>query len=194
MDTFEELKKIWKMLGFKGHVKNYSSKALWVLETDTGKPVAHILSPMTKSPPKVDADAFRREDGRPIEGHSSWWKIYDANTDVFDNGKNQLRVSSIARTAVGDDEFAKGQKIIYQETDWGVPIRIVTDLRRNKKKRIVAYHVSGLGWLDPSKMLVATYNHEIDNARPVFPKVGEPFVRTRRDQDLINNLESLGLT
>ena len=148
MSAYEELKKIWKMLGFKDHVKNFSSKPLWVLETETGRPVAHLLPPMTKSPPKVDADAFRRKDGKPIEGHSSWWKIYDANADVFDDGKGGLRVSSIARTAVKDDEFEGGAtgSTVYDQAAWGVPIRLVIDIRRDKKKkRIVAYHVSGLG-------------------------------------------------
>jgi hypothetical protein len=43
MGAHEELKKLWKKLGFKGHVKNFSSQPLWVLETGTGKPLAHLL-------------------------------------------------------------------------------------------------------------------------------------------------------
>lgn len=193
MGTYDELKKIWKLLNIKGHVKNYSSQPLWVLETESGKPVAHHLSPMTKSPPAIDADAFRRKDGKPIEGHPSWWKIYDvANAELFDDANNGLRISAIAKAAVKDDEFARGGKIIYDEKDWGVPIRLLTAIRRNKKRRIVAYHVEGIGWLEPDQMLAMTCKHEVDNARPVFPKRRNPFVRTRRDQDLINNIEVMG--
>ena len=64
---------------------------MWVLETDTipGKAVAHILSPGMKSPPQVDADAFRRVDDKPIEGHGSWWKFYDVSTaEIFDKGSD----------------------------------------------------------------------------------------------------------
>ncbi len=78
-DLYEELKKVWKLLDLKGHVKNYSSKSIWVLETDSGLAIAHLLKPMTKSPPLIDAE-------------------------IFDQG-DDLRVSVIAKTAVGDEEF-----------------------------------------------------------------------------------------
>jgi hypothetical protein len=45
----------------------------------------------------------------------------------------------------------------------------------------------------PGEMLAMTCDHEVDNARPVFPGGGKPFIRTRRDQDLIINLEAMGL-
>lgn len=68
----------------------------------------------------------------------------------------------------------------------------MTDVRRDKKKRIIGYLVSGVGWVDPNEMLVMTCHHEVDNARPVFPEGGKPFVRTCRDQELMNNLDSMG--
>lgn len=192
MSGYQDLKKIWKKLGIKCHIKNYSSKALWVLETDTGKPIAHILKPRTKSPPKVDADAFKRRDGKAIDGHKFWWKVYDiSNVEVFDLG-NDLVVSAVTKTALKDDEFGK-DSVTYNESEWGVSIRLVTDIRRDKKRRIVAYHVNELGWLSPSETLAMTCNHEIDNARPVFPNGRTPYIRTRRDQALINNLETMGL-
>ncbi len=62
----------------KGKVRNYSTKELWVLETDTndpkGPPIAHRLLSMQKSPIEFDVDGFRRVDNKPIDGHSSWWK------------------------------------------------------------------------------------------------------------------------
>lgn len=39
MRAFERLKLLWKYFGVKGHVINFSSTLLWVLETDSGKPV-----------------------------------------------------------------------------------------------------------------------------------------------------------
>lgn len=192
MSTYDELKKIWKMLGFKGHVKNYSSKAVWVLETDSGPPVAHLLKPMTKSPAMTDADAFKRVDRGLIDGHKDWWKIYDSSAEIFDDGKD-MRVSVITKTAVNDKKFAKDPGTIkYDKSDWGVPIKLVTDVQRDKKKRVIAYLISGLGWVDSKQMLAMACRHEVDNARPVFPKGSDPFVRTRRDQELFNNLESKG--
>jgi hypothetical protein len=67
MGAFEELKKIWKKLGITGHVKNFSSKPLWVLETESGRPVARVLSPSFKTPVDVDVDGFKRVDGGAIE-------------------------------------------------------------------------------------------------------------------------------
>ena len=36
--------------------------------------------------------------------------------------------------------------------------------------------------------LKMTYRHEIDNARPVFPVSGRPYIRTRKDKEFFNNL------
>jgi len=195
VSAYEELKSIWKKLSVKGHVKNFSSKSLWVLETDKGRPIAHILLPMTKSPQTVDVDAFRRKDGGAIEGCSSWWKFYDfSNAEVYDSSKG-VKVSQITKTAVTDDEFSPGNRngITYDEAlIWGLPIQLVTEVKRDKKKNIVSYFVTGVGWVNKETVLEMTCRGEIDNARPVFPKSGEPYVRTRRDQELLNNLSVLG--
>lgn len=194
MASIQALRAIWKKLGFKGHVKNSSSKPLWILETDSipGKAVAHLLPPGRKSPPAVDGDAFRRVDGKSIEGHASWWKIYSGSTaEVLDQG-GDVRVSVIAKTAVTDLEFSK-DPIVYDHTSgWSVPIQLVTDVRRDKRKKIVEYHVSGVGWVDRGTFLAMTCHHEVDNARPVFPDGGIPYVRTRRDPELANNISAMG--
>lgn len=188
MSIYQKLKYVWKKLGIKGQVKNFSSLSLWVLETETGPPIAHRLLPMMKSPNSIDADAFRRTDNKAIEGHKSWWKIYDFSTaEIFDE-KNSVRVSSITKTRVNDKEFGD-TLIVYDESSWGVPVKLITDVRRNKKKEITRYHVTGLGWLSPLEALSLVCHGEIDNGRPVFPKKGKPFIRTRRDQELLNNLE-----
>ncbi len=192
MDTKQKLKSLWKKLGINGQVVNFSSKSLWVIETNTGKSIAHLLLPMTKWPIKIDTDAFRREDGKAIEGHKSWWKFYDYSTvEVYDNG-NDVKLSVVTKVKVNDEEFG-GKSIVYDSSkSWGIPVKLVTDVRRNKKDKITQYLVSGLGWMNPEDALSLTCQREIDNARPVFPSIGNPYIRTRRDRDYFNNLEVRG--
>lgn len=192
MDVKQKLKSLWKKLGINGQVVNFSSKTLWVLETNSGKSIAHLLLPMTKSPLKIDADAFRREDGKAIEGHKSWWKFYDFSTvEVFDES-GSLKLSVVTKVKVSDEEFG-GKSIIYDSAkNWGEPIKLITNVRRNKRKKITAYLVSGIGWVKPEEALSLTCHREIANARPVFPTGGMPYIRTRRDRELFNNLELKG--
>ena len=151
MDTYQTLKRLWHKLGFKGHINNYSSKPLWVVVGTGDKAVAYLLPPMTKTPPNIDADGFRRVDGKPVQGHKSWWKIYSGSTmEIFDNG-DDLKVSVIKKTPVDDSEFAgKDKKVIYEDSkQWAVPIKLIDDVQRNKKKRITKYHITGVGWVKP---------------------------------------------
>lgn len=190
MGAFEELNKIWKELGIKGQVKNFSSKPLWVLETESGRPIARVLSPGFKTPVDVDVDGFKRVDGGAIEGHKNWWKFYDFSTaEVFDEGSS-LRVSAISKRAVPENHF--GDPVLYKEVKWGTPIQVISDVRRDKKKRIVSYYVSGKGWVGFEQALKLTCHHQIDNARPVFPSDGRPYIRTRRDPSIFNNLSNRG--
>ena len=71
-------------------------------------------------------------------------------------------------------------------------MQLVYDVRRNRRKRITKYHVTGIGWVDPSRALLMTCRGEIDNARPVFPNGSKAYIRTRRDRQLFNNLEVKG--
>ena|SRR3989344_748834 len=191
MNTYQKLKSIWKNLGIKGQVKNFSSKSFWILETDSGKAIAHQLFPMTKSPDNVDADAFRRTDDQPIEGHKSWWKIYDFSIAEIYDEKTGVTISAITKTKVNDKEFGK---VTYDETsNWGIPIKLITDVQRNKKKEITNYYLTGVGWITPRKALTLTCHGEIDNARPVFPQSGAPYIRTRRDLAIFNNIETKGI-
>jgi len=188
MGTYESLKKIWKKLGVKGQVKNFSSVELWVIEGRNG-PVARRLPPGYKTPPKVDTDAFKRVDSIPIEGHKNWWKIYDVSTaEIFDD-KKSLRVSAITKLAVEERHFGKPT---YRDESWGSPIQLITNVKRNKKKRVTGYFVTRVGWVDVQQALKMTCHHEIDNARPVFPKQGDPYIRTRRDPELFNNISVKG--
>jgi len=69
-----------KFLKGKGTVKNYSSRTLWVVESDTNHPhgpaIAHILGPRCRTPKGLDADGFKRVDEKSIRGHKAWWKVY----------------------------------------------------------------------------------------------------------------------
>lgn len=190
MGFYGSLKATWKKLGIKGQVKNFSSKKLWVIENDSaGKPVARWLEPGFKTPIEIDVDAFKRADKGAIEGHKEWWKIYDFSTaEIFDKG-NSLRVAAITKTAVSENHFGEP---IYKNESWGLPIQLVLDVKRDKKKRIEAYQVSNVGWVDFETALKMTCYHEIDNARPVFPASDEPYIRTRRDKELFNNLSNKG--
>ncbi len=194
MGTYQRLKSMWKKLGIKGEIRNYSSKPLWVLETGSGKTVAHLLPPMTKTPTNIDADAFKRVDGKPISGHKHWWKILDISTvEIFDS-RNDLKVSVIKKIKIDEssDEFGKEPVIYDNSKNWGLPLKLVTDVKRNKKKRITKYYVTEVGWLTPDQALEMTCAGEIVNARPVFPSTGRPYIRTRRDRELFNNLEVKG--
>lgn len=152
--------------------------------------VARKLAPGFKTPPKVDVDGFKRVDGLAIEGHKNWWKIYDGSTaEVY--GKDKLRVSVISMTAVPERAFGKPH---YVQEPWGDAIKLITDVRRNKKNLITGYYVSGIGWIKPDRALELVCYHEIDNARPVFPRAGDPYIRTRRDPHLFNNLSVKGLS
>lgn len=190
MGLYDSLKAVWKKLGINGQVKNFSSKKLWVIETDSGKPIARWLEPGFKTPNEIDVDGFKRVDKRAIEGHKNWWKIYDVSTaEIYDRG-DALRISAITRTAVGEYHF--GENLSYLSESWGTPIRLVLDVKRDGKKKIVAYHVSNVGWVDFAMAFEMTCRHEIDNARPVFPASGQPYIRTRRDKELFNNLSTKG--
>jgi hypothetical protein len=190
MGAFESLRIIWKKLGLKGQVKNYSKVDLWVLENETeGPPIARKLPPGFKMPSKIDTDGFKRVGKSAIEGHQSWWRIYDGSTaEIYDEEKS-LRVSVIAKTAVEENHFGKPT---YRDEVWGSPIQLVTDVSRDKTKRITKYFVTQVGWVDAEQAFKMTCYHQIDNARPVFPKQGNPYIRTRRDPELFNNISVKG--
>lgn len=103
-----------------GQVKNHSSKELWVVETDSGPAIAHKLLPGRQSPSRIDADGFRAVDGTPIDGHSTWVKIYDYSTaDVRDEDDELTRGCILCRN-VGEDEF--GDVRFDDSPGWGEPV------------------------------------------------------------------------
>lgn len=191
MNTYQTLKTLWKKLGIKGHIINYSSKPLWVIEGEHGKATAYLLPPMTRSPQDIDIDGFRRIDDKPIGGHISWWKIYDSTIEIFDEGDG-IKTSKTIRRSVTDKEFTSDKVIYKKSKEWAEPIKLIDDVQRNKKRRITKYHVTETGWIEPDIALRMTCSGEIANARPVFPASGKPYIRTRRDREIFNNLEVKG--
>lgn len=190
MSLYSDLKAVWKKLEIKGSIKNYSKVPLWVVENDTtDRPIARILLPGYQTPSKVDFDGFKRVDNKAIQGHRNWWKIYDFSTvDVFSDGRG-LRLSVISKTAVPEKHFGN---VKYIKGKWGELLTVIIDLRRDKKKKIISYYVTGHGWLDFKTTFKMTCYHEIDNARPVFPQNGRPYIRSKRDKFILNNFSKKG--
>jgi len=190
VSLYSSLKAILKKLRINGQVKNYSDVELWVVENDTsGGPFARKLLPGYKTSPEIDVDGFKRVDGKPIQRHKAWWKFYDFSTvDVYSD-KRGLRLSVIKKAPVSEEEFGE---VRYLNEKWGVLLTVIIDIKRDKKKKIIAYYVSGHGWLDFETTFSMTCHHEIDNARPVFPRNRTPYIRTKRDKSIINNFEIKG--
>ncbi len=77
-----------------GRVISHSAIELLVLETDSGPAIVHRLGPHAKTPDGVDADAFKRADGKTILGHKEWWKIPDRFVeDIYQIGEDALKPS-----------------------------------------------------------------------------------------------------
>lgn len=103
-----------------GKVNNRSSHELWVVETDTGPAIAHVLAPGRASPPGIDADGFKARAGIPTDGHRSWVKVTSISTADVTDRDAELTRGCIACYDVGDDEFGP---VKYDTTPgWGVPL------------------------------------------------------------------------
>lgn len=105
----------------RGVVRNQSRHVVWVVDTDNGYAVAHLLGPDRQSPRTLDADGVRCLDGTPIEGHDSWWKARDVSVAHLTEEAGTVQLSCIACSAVQDDEF--GSSVRYDRSpDWGEPL------------------------------------------------------------------------
>jgi hypothetical protein len=104
----------------EGRVNNHSSRDLWVVETDSGPAIAHLLGPGRRSPESVGADGFRAADGTPVDGHTSWVKVWDGLTaDVRDAGAELTRGCALCVDRK-DGEFGP---VRYDSTaGWGSPL------------------------------------------------------------------------
>lgn len=182
-----------KTLKGKGRVKNHSSKALWVVESDTNHPhgpaIAHLLKPNHKSPLNIDADGFKRYDGKAINGHRFWWKIIGHTTaDVYNSG-NDLRIDIIYKKAVPDNEF--GNVKFDNSENWGSPIKKVVDAKLGEKRVIQKYLLNDNRWVSKEEAISLAENDIISNAVVVRPKNGNPFIRSKPDKIKTNNFKQL---
>lgn len=124
-----------------------------------------------------------------IDGHLYWWKFYDfSRPEIFDLGKS-ITVSVVPKTAVPEKHFGE---VTYQNEIFGTPINAIIDVRRDKKKNINEYCINSIGWVSFDVALKMVCSHKLANARPVFPKEGQPYIRTKRDKQIINNLSKKG--
>ena len=174
---------LWRRFKGNGKVYNFSRKWIWVVETDTNHPrgpaIAHKLAPNTKAPIRFDIDGFRRVDGRPIEGHSAWWKIWGHTTAKLSGDASGIQVDVIVKFQVGENEFGP---VAYDERDdWGEPIRLITQVEMGTSGRIERFYVRDYGWLSKTRTIRLVAQGKIDNAVLVQPRNGAPYLRSRPD-------------
>lgn len=101
----------------RGQVNNHSSRVLWVVETDSGKAIAHKLAPGKRSPAGVDADGFKAVDGTPVNGHTSWVKVTNISTADVKNKGCELTRGCFACWNVEENEF--GAVTYDNSIGWG---------------------------------------------------------------------------
>lgn len=170
----------------KGQVVNHSQVSLWVLETDSGPPVVHVLGPRRKSPKSVDADAFRRADGKTILMHKHWWKIVNFTTaDIWQIGGDILVPTSFA-FPVSDTYF--GAYRLDKTPSWGEELVYVSAIIRNRRGKVIGYHADKFGRLSKAKAIQLAKAGEFDNVVVVRNRQGTVFLRTKKNAEAADNL------
>lgn len=98
---------------------NNSSQSVWVVDTDTGSAIAHILAPGYRSPIGIDADGVKGY-SVSISGHSGWWKTKAGATASLSNDGGAISIGCGGAGycyIVGDNEFGN---ISYDSSGgWG---------------------------------------------------------------------------
>ncbi len=179
---------------FKGEILNRSSVPLYVIDTTTnegvsGKPpaVIHILAPGRKTPKGIDADGFKRVEGKPIQGHTSWWKIRSISTAVIRDEGSDLKSSAILESKVKEDEF--GPYEIDSNPGWGEPITDVTSVIKNKKNQTIGYALQNGDRLSLAEAVALAHQGKLDNVYVFKSSKGAEFLRSRPDAEPLNNLK-----
>lgn len=114
---------LFRTMPRRGSVQNHSSQALWVVETDSGRAVAHRLAPGWTSPPWIDADGVRSEQGiaeAESDPHRSWWKVRDVSVALVQDHDATLEISCWFCSKVHDLEF--GPVRYDDRPGWGEPL------------------------------------------------------------------------
>jgi hypothetical protein len=108
-----------------GRVVNNSSYRVWVIENDSGRPVAHILDPGFQSPSGVDADGVMPFDpGTTIDGWNKWWKVRDIDLGVVTDsgGPGYLSLSCALGLCTRVPALEFGEPQFDFANGWGEPI------------------------------------------------------------------------
>lgn len=172
----------------RGQVINHSQRLLLVIETDTGRPIVHQLGPKHKSPINVDADGFKRADGRAIFLHKQWWKIGNISTaDIWQIGDDVLIPISLM-VPVSDDHF--GAYTEDKTPGWGEKLAYVTAIIRNKKREVTGYVTESFGRISKKKAIDLAKAGRLDNVVVVENKLGTVFLRTKKNVKTEDNLVS----
>lgn len=187
------LKYLYDKIKGKGLVKNFSSKSTWVIETDSGMPKAHVVPPLYKSPPIVDADGFKRVDKGSIRNHCTWWKVpghivirvYDKNSKIDFSGF-AYQVSE-TRFNAGPDKSIFPQYL--ENEDWAIRMKFITTVRA-KDPIEVEYFIESIGWISKQDAIKKVRKGEIDNA-VLVQRRGDYYIRSWPDKIKKNNFSNL---
>jgi hypothetical protein len=172
-----------------GQVLNHSSKALLVIENSSGtEPIAHLLEPKRKSPPAIDADGFRRADGKTVFGHTAWWKIFNGTAiDIWQIGSDVLVPTSLM-IPVSGQHF--GSFSIDKTSGWGSKLKYVTARIINKKGKVTGYLAEGIGRISKKQAIQLTKSGDLDNVIVVQNQRGTPYLRTKKNLTMMDNLSA----
>ncbi len=174
-----------KRIKGKGLILNHSTKVLLVIENDSGKPLIHQLGPKRKSPSTVDADGFRRFDGKPILLHKNWWKVPDFfRADIFEIGTDFMMPISIL-IPVGDKHF--GDYKISEDRNWGEKLTYVTAVIKDKRKKTLGYVIENGKRVSVAEAIKLTRAGKLDNT-VVAERNGKVFLRTKKNMRIDDNL------
>ena len=168
-----------------GQVINRSSIKLLVIENDSGKPTAHILGQKKKTPTGLDADGFKRFDGKTILGNKTWWKITDWSTADIYQINNDILIPVSLTVPVADKHF--GEYVIDKSENWGIELTYVTGIIKNKKRKTIGYRTDRLGEISKSKGITLAEQGKLDNVDIIHKKTGI-FLRSKKNSLLKDNL------
>ena len=68
---------------------------------------------------------------------------------------------------------------------------LITKVMKNKKQTIIAYFVKTLGWVNKPEAIQLAQQRKID-AVVAHSRNGNPYLKTRPDITVVNNLKNLG--
>ena len=112
--------------------------------------------------------------------------------DILDSGQG-LQVDVLIKLKI-DKEKDRWNEVSYDSSNnWGIPIRNIIGVKKNKKRKIEQYLVEEYGWVARKKALTLTSKGLIDNAVVVIPKYGDPYLRSFPDKESENNLSNLSI-